>query len=190
MTRKTRRNPKWPFDRPENIVAVSLDPADQLKRLLEGKHCLGQLCRRKLHQIRQPEACSFCGMVAEYLDEQIPAYETAIAEAEAFHDQLVILYRDAWAARDAGKPRLINGHQSLALYSEALAWQSRMVDIARSRTADEDLCDMATMASRAFMLSQYLGSIARWIVGPALSARKDPASPLLLAEHRAKHHAA
>lgn len=66
--KKTRRNPKWPFDRPENIVAIDLDPANLYRRLVDGHPCINQLCRRKLHQIREPGGCSFCCDVVEYMD--------------------------------------------------------------------------------------------------------------------------
>jgi hypothetical protein len=66
--KKRRRNPAWPFDRPENIVAIDLDPANLYQRMVDGHPCIGQTCRRKLHQIREPGACSFCRDVVEYMD--------------------------------------------------------------------------------------------------------------------------
>jgi len=68
--KKRRRNPKWPFDRPENIVAIDLDPANLHRRLLDGLPCCERFCGRTLDRIREPDACILCQMVVEYLDTE------------------------------------------------------------------------------------------------------------------------
>ncbi|SEB79372.1 hypothetical protein SAMN05216452_3199 [Nitratireductor aquibiodomus] len=38
--KKRRRNPTWPFDRPENIVAIDLDPANLYQPMFDGHPCV------------------------------------------------------------------------------------------------------------------------------------------------------
>lgn len=66
--KKRRRNPKWPFDRPENIVAIDLDPANLYQRMVVGHRCVERFCNRTLDQVREPGACVLCQSVAEYMD--------------------------------------------------------------------------------------------------------------------------
>lgn len=66
--KKPRRNPKWPFDRPQNIEAVDLDPANLYRRLMAGRTCMTQSCHRTLDRITEPDACMLCQSVVEYMD--------------------------------------------------------------------------------------------------------------------------
>lgn len=63
---KRRRNPKWPFDRPDRVEVVDLDPANLHQRFIAGKPCV--TCGRAFDQITEPGACPLCQSVVEWLD--------------------------------------------------------------------------------------------------------------------------